>query len=81
MVRMTCVCKIDVKSYRVSGFTLRVSGNDSGRKFRVRSMEFQIIFQQSDVYSNFSSEKYFQSNFDKKSSKKVEIFDFCAIFY
>ena len=29
------------KSYRVSGFTLRVSGNDSGRKFRVRSMEFQ----------------------------------------
>ena len=44
-------------------------------------MEFQIIFQQSDVYSNFSSEKYFQSNFDKKSSKKVEIFDFCAIFY
>ena len=29
------------KSYRVSGFTLRVSGNDSGRKFRVRSIEFQ----------------------------------------
>ena len=65
--------------FRVLHFGFRVM-------IRVENLEsdlwnFKIIFQQSDVYRNFSSEKYFQSNFDKNSSKKVEIFDFCAIFY
>ena len=65
--------------FRVLHFGFRVM-------IRVENLEsdllnFKILFQRSDVYRNFRYKKYFQSNFDKKSSKKVEIFDFCAIFY